>query len=121
RILAASPDRQVVVSTGALQPRLDQWIRLDPQPQADAQPDVPSIQPQHRTQGQIYVAPRNAQEEALAAIWREVLGTPEVSIHDNFFDLGGSSLVAVRLFDKIQRKFNQRLPLATLFDAPTVA
>jgi amino acid adenylation domain-containing protein len=65
--------------------------------------------------------PRTAVEEKLSAIWRSVLGVPDVGIHENFFELGGHSLIAVRLFAMIETEFERRLPLATLFRAPTVA
>src|SRR5207237_8666933 len=44
-----------------------------------------------------------------------------IGIHDNFFELGGHSLIAVRLFALMEKEFGKRLPLATLFQAPTVA
>jgi amino acid adenylation domain-containing protein len=66
-------------------------------------------------------SPRSAAEEKLTAIWKSVLGVQQVSIHDNFFDLGGHSLIAVRLFAAMEKEFGKRLPLATLFQAPTVA
>lgn len=68
-----------------------------------------------------YVAPRNELEQALADMFRELLGVAQVGIHDDFFELGGQSLVAVRLFNKIRRKYSVDLPLSTLFEAPTVA
>ncbi|MDB4979262.1 MAG: polyketide/non-ribosomal peptide synthetase, partial [Myxococcales bacterium] len=72
------------------------------------------------TLGAELVAPRNDVERTLATMWREVLGLKEVGIHDDFFELGGQSLVAVRLFNKIRKKFGVDLPLSTLFDAPTI-
>jgi amino acid adenylation domain-containing protein len=64
---------------------------------------------------------RSAVETALAAVWAEVLGLKVVGFHDNFFELGGHSLLAVILFARIAKYFGKRLPLATLFRAPTVA
>ena len=57
----------------------------------------------------------------MAAIWAEVLRIPRVGIHDNFFDLGGHSLRAIRLFSLIRDRFRKDLPLSSLFLRPTVA
>jgi thioesterase domain-containing protein len=65
--------------------------------------------------------PRDDVEAFLAAQWRELLGAPAVGLHDDFFELGGHSLLALRLFARIEKKFGPALPLATLFEAPTVA
>ena len=67
-----------------------------------------------------YVAPRNVLEERLAKIWERVLGVEPISVTDNFFDLGGHSLLAVRLFVRIERRMARSLPLASIFQAPTV-
>lgn len=67
-----------------------------------------------------FVAPSNAIEIELAQIWSEVLGIQSIGTSDNFFDLGGNSLLAVRLFTQIEKKFGQKLPLATLFQSPTI-
>ena len=66
-------------------------------------------------------SPRSGVEEMLTTIWKQVLGIQQVSIHDNFFELGGHSLIAVRLFALMEKEFGKRLPLATLFQAPTIA
>lgn len=66
------------------------------------------------------VAPRNALEETLSRIWAELLKLERVGIRDNFFDLGGQSLLAVSLFGRIERELGRRLPLVTLFRAPTI-
>ena len=68
-----------------------------------------------------YTAPRSAKEKELVELWREVMTLDRIGIHDNFFELGGHSLLAVRLFALIEKRFGKRLPLATLFQAPTIA
>jgi aspartate racemase len=67
-----------------------------------------------------FAPPLTPFEEALAGIWREVLRLDSVGIHDNFFELGGHSLLAVRLLEKIEKTFGKNLPLATLFQSPTI-
>jgi len=68
-----------------------------------------------------YIAPRNAMEEKLAGLWAEVLKVRDVSIGDDFFELGGNSLLAVRLIHKIRIVFPEcQMSLAVLMKAPTV-
>lgn len=62
----------------------------------------------------------NPVEQAIAEVWRELLGVEEVAADDDFFALGGHSLAAVRLFARIRKQFAVDLPLATLFQAPTL-
>ena len=71
--------------------------------------------------GTSFVGPRNALERELADVWRQLLGVKEIGIHDDFFELGGQSLVAVRLFNRIRKHYKVDLPLSTLFEAPTIA
>ena len=68
-----------------------------------------------------YVAPRDSVETRLAEFWRELLGIGQVGVEDNFFDIGGHSLVAVRLFRSIRQAYGVDLPISTLFEAPTIA
>ncbi|HEY0101335.1 MAG TPA: condensation domain-containing protein, partial [Pyrinomonadaceae bacterium] len=65
--------------------------------------------------------PRNAIEEILSGIWREVLGGGEVDIHDNFFELGGHSLLATQVMSRVRKTFKVEVPLRRLFEFPTVA
>ncbi|MEM7028583.1 MAG: amino acid adenylation domain-containing protein [Chloroflexota bacterium] len=67
------------------------------------------------------VPPRNQTEETLLGIWCAILKLDNMSIHDDFFDIGGHSLLAVQLFDQIEKKLQQTLPLVTLIQAPTIA
>jgi amino acid adenylation domain-containing protein len=59
-------------------------------------------------------------ELRLLALWEEILGVRPIAPADDFFDLGGHSLLAVELFAAIERDLGARLPLATIFEAPTV-
>lgn len=68
-----------------------------------------------------YAAPRNPAERLLAEIWEEILNLERVGIHDNFFDLGGHSILAVRLAAEVERKFRKNIPVAMPFQAPTIA
>ncbi len=67
-----------------------------------------------------FVAPRTENEKLIAAIWAKLLGLEEVSIRDDFFELGGHSLIAVQAMTNLEKETGKRLPLASLFEAPTV-
>jgi amino acid adenylation domain-containing protein len=67
-----------------------------------------------------YIAPRTLTELTLAKIWAEVLNLEPVGIDDNFFDLGGDSLLSVRLLEQIHQQFKRDLPLSALFLNPTI-
>jgi amino acid adenylation domain-containing protein len=71
--------------------------------------------------GSVHSGPRDQAEVQLTALWRQVLEVPKIGIHDNFFDLGGHSLKAAYLFFLLEQVYGRRLPLATLFQAPTIA
>ena len=74
-----------------------------------------SVAPQQR------VAPTSALEIKLHALWSEVLGHGDFGIHDNFFQVGGHSLAAVRLIAAIDKQLSIRLPIATIFHAPKIS
>jgi len=67
------------------------------------------------------VKARDATEERMLAIWRNLLHTDTVGVEDSFFDVGGDSLQAVNLMVEIERQFGKALPLSTLLTEPTVA
>ena len=68
-----------------------------------------------------FVAPRNPEEEILAGIWSEVLGTSSISVEDNFFDLGGHSLLVTQVLSRVKRSFGVEISVKSLFEAPTIA
>ena len=70
--------------------------------------------------GVAYVAPRSETEQALAEIWQEILGAAQVSVHDNFFDLGGHSLRAMTLVSRIHQQFEVEVSLRDVFGHPTL-
>ncbi|HEY9909108.1 MAG TPA: HAD-IIIC family phosphatase [Thermosynechococcaceae cyanobacterium] len=69
---------------------------------------------------QAYVAPRTEVEQKLSALWAELLHLDTVGIQDNYFDLGGTSLLSVELFAQVDRTFGKKLPLTALLEAPTI-
>jgi acyl carrier protein len=116
RALSALPVNELVVSTGDLQARIDQWVRKTGAEEASAgeryeRPDLASV----------YAAPVSETEIALAEIWRTLLGLERIGTADNFFELGGHSLLALRLMARLQDAFQIELPVQAVFDAPTIA
>jgi len=80
---------------------------------------APNYQSARPSVGQ--VEPRTQTEKAMATIWAEVLQLNKIGIHDNFFQCGGHSLLAVRLFAQISRTFGKTISMNTLFQTPTIA
>lgn len=67
------------------------------------------------------VLPRTPAETQLAALWSEALGTDLLGVHDDFFEVGGHSLLAIKLLGLIRDAFDDDLPMSALFEAPTIA
>jgi acyl transferase domain-containing protein len=69
----------------------------------------------------VRIAPCTPVEAVVAGVWQEVLGTPQVGIHDNFFALGGHSVLATKIISRLSKAFQIELPLLSLYESPTVA
>ena len=76
--------------------------------------------PENGEASRSHAAPRDALELQLTKIWEQVLNVRPVGTRDNFFELGGHSLMAVHLFAQIEKVLGRNIPLAVLFQAPTV-
>ena len=68
-----------------------------------------------------FIAPAPGIQTELAGIWSELLGIAQIGAADSFFDLGGHSLIAVRMFAAVRKAMGLDLPISTLFEAPTIA
>lgn len=87
-------------------------------PKQSAQPPAPT---QASNLPAVYVAPRTPIEEKLVSIWSEVLMIERIGVEDNFFMLGGHSLMATQLIGRIRNAFGYELPLRRLFQTPTIS
>ncbi|AKQ65455.1 Malonyl CoA-acyl carrier protein transacylase [Myxococcus hansupus] len=115
RLATQGLDGPVVVATGDLTHRLAVWIHRD------APATRPSGSASRQARKGTYVPPANETEQAIAAMWQEVLGVEQVGRHESFFDLGGHSLLATRIVGRLRSAFNVDLPLAKLFEVSTVS
>ncbi|MET7641787.1 amino acid adenylation domain-containing protein [Streptomyces sp. NPDC005438] len=82
---------------------------------------LPAPDSQHTRASAVYVAPRTPEEEALCALFAQVLNVPQVGIDDSFFALGGHSLLATRLVARIRATLGTDLPVRALFERQTPA
>lgn len=100
RVLSAPALTQILVSTGDIQARIEQWVKREAVPDEEGQKaeDEPVLHAHPRPAlSTEYVAPRNEVERVLADIWKKMLGIGQVGIHDNFFELGGDSVVNIQI------------------------
>jgi len=121
RSLARRGSPQLVVSTTPLAPRLGEWTGAEALAAASASGDRPAAARVARPEiGVVYTAPEDPVDRRLAAIWAEMLGVDRVGADDGFFELGGSSLLAVHMMGRVRTEYPVDLAVTTLFEAPTV-
>ena len=118
RIVSQPHAARLVVSTADLQLRIQRYVTqaapdktAEEEPTRYARPALASA----------FVAPADEVEQAIAAIWQDLLGLEQVGAQDDFFELGGHSLLATRVVARVKEQFQINLPLRIMFEAPTVS
>jgi acyl carrier protein len=113
RIQAGVTVPQIAVSPTDLPARLERWIgaKTAPAQTLHPRPDLPVA----------FTAPSSDLERAITAVWSEILGLDRVGIHDNFFDLGGDSFIAVQVINRLRRQLGREIPVTSLFEALTAS
>ncbi len=116
--LAGEP--RVVVSTHDLEARIAQLRAPRGAPARTEEPGDGAQHPRPELRSE-YHPPTNPAEEVLVEFWRELTGIREIGIRDDFFALGGNSLLGMQLLSRVRDAFEVDLPLRAVFEAPTVA
>jgi acyl transferase domain-containing protein/acyl carrier protein len=116
RVLASDAN-QLINSTGDLQGRMQQWLSLE----AWQENDEPAIARQDNLGHAATQPTRSDYEKRLLAIWQQVLGIEQIDLYENFFDVGGNSLIALQLISKIRKAFHVQIPITAIFEAPTIS
>lgn len=114
----------VVISAVDLQTRIDTWLNPESLHRETAREaghaTIVARAMSARRTSTPYVAPATQAEEQVAMLWQEVLGIEEIGVNDNFFDLGGHSLMATQLVSRLRRDANINVPLRAFFEAQTI-
>ena len=114
----------LIVSTGNLVERLSvssSLPKMDSNALSAGGTDSPHPRMQRPSLKNVFVAAQSELDIALTAIWEDFLGLEGVGVHDDFFELGGHSLLATQMVAEIRNTFEVQLPLAQLFERPTIA
>ncbi len=108
-----------IVSTGDLQARLDRWIELKPlrNNKRSGSSGGNRARPNLRS---LYVAPSNEIEQTIANTWESILGIEAIGIHDDFFELGGNSLMAIQIISRLREIYCVDLSIDVFFETPTI-
>jgi acyl transferase domain-containing protein len=125
RVLALPAMPRVLVAGAGFRERLARWVEgtaaaAAPAPVEAAPADGGTRHPRPGLTT-AYLAARTPMEKTLVGLWEELLGMRPVGVHDDFFALGGQSLLGVRLTARLRQAFALDLPLRVLFEHPTVA
>jgi natural product biosynthesis luciferase-like monooxygenase protein len=121
RILSWDQANQVVVSTGNLQARMEQWLNITSSKEQDNLHPEEQILHSRPDLSNSYIAPRSGIEQTIADIWQQLLGIEQVGIYDEFFTLGGHSLLATQIISRMRETFGMELTVRSLFEEPTIA
>jgi hypothetical protein len=114
----------IVVAVGSLRARIDRWVTARPsiaERSAEEEGDTPRSPRAQLGIEEPYVAPRNELERELERLWSQLLGVEGIGVHDDFFRLGGHSLLGTRLVGRVRQEMGVELPIQAIFRSPTIA
>ena len=111
---------QVALSRKDFQGRIEESFSSDALAELANVPEAREVHARPTLSG-AYVAPRDETERRIATIWEEVLGIDRVGMNDNFFDLGGNSLIGLKVISRVKAELQADLSPVALFEGPTVA
>ncbi len=111
---------QVIVSTRDIQAQIQQSNSFKFLEEELASANQPQVLHSRPNLGNDYIPARNKVERIITNIWQQILGIEQVGIHDNFFDLGGNSLISVQIISKLKEELNIEIPIISIYERPTV-
>jgi len=121
RILSTNGLDQIIVSTTNLQARISQLVNFKSLVKSDntKRTELSSFHSRPKL-ATAYTAPRNQTEQAMAKIWQQALGIEQIGIEDDFFELGGDSLISLQILSLVRNAFQIELPINWLFENSTI-
>ncbi|MBN2003124.1 MAG: KR domain-containing protein [Anaerolineae bacterium] len=114
RIAQHAAGADVIVSTADLAARLARWS------QPEAPETAPLILHPRPALAVPYAAPQSTMEKTIVQIWQRTLGIEQIGLDDNFFDLGGDSLIAVDTLARLEKTLQKKISAASLYETPTI-
>jgi len=117
RIIRQNDLDRIVISSGNLQRRIEQWVEKHTV-EIDSSDKPSHERPMHLGN---FSAPETDTEKQLVQLWGKLLGMNGIGIHDSFFELGGNSLLLTQLVAMIRKSFQAELALSAMFEQPTIA
>jgi malonyl CoA-acyl carrier protein transacylase/NAD(P)-dependent dehydrogenase (short-subunit alcohol dehydrogenase family)/acyl carrier protein len=121
RILSRMEGGQLAVSATDLQERIKRWITLETiRKKEDINKNENRLLRARPNLSTAFIPPETQLEHLIVDIWQELLGLKQIGIHDNFFDLGATSLDMIQVARKLTQKLGKNIPVDTLFEYPTV-
>lgn len=114
-------EHHVVISTGALETRIENWLGLRSLRDRDESHQERHAGHRRPELDTSYVEPEGPLEARLAEIWQTVLGIEKIGRNDNFFDIGGDSLMAIQVLSHVRQVYGIEFPIDQAFDFSTIA
>jgi acyl transferase domain-containing protein/acyl carrier protein len=117
-ILANTAGGQIVVSSGDISARIHEWHK-NQKAFSDSSHEASTVH-ERPVLGTEFAPPTTELQKKIAAIWSAVLGIEQIGIHDNLFELGGNSLIGLRIVARLKKELDTEIAVTALFEGPTV-